>query len=141
MRNKSFKLEQTILNIVGYTKLIVIGGYNAELGYLMSSVEVIDLENPSNKCNLIADYPVDDTGMTVGLIDGLIKSCGSMEDKDDCYDYNPATNSWITSTSLINARDFPRSSFIDGIWLVSGDNTGPENVPQTNNRNVDVNGI
>ncbi len=105
--------------IAGYTKLIVIGGYND--GTYFSSVEVIDLENPTNACNLIADYPVEYAGMTVGLFDGLIKSCGSGVDTDDCYDYNPATNSWITSASLIDARNTPRSSFIDGIWLISGD--------------------
>ncbi len=84
---------------------------------------MIDLENPSNTCNLIADYPVEYTGMTIGLIDGLIKSCGGDQDTDYCYDYNPATKSWITSASLINERMRPRSSFIDGVWLVSGDST------------------
>ncbi len=88
----------------------------------MTSVEVIDLENPSSTCNLISDYPVEDAYMAVGLIDGLIKSCGSIFDSDECYDYNPTTNSWITSASLIYSRDQPRSSFIDGTWLVTGDN-------------------
>ncbi len=119
-----------ILNTAGYTKLIVFGGYNVDNGYV-SSVEVIDLENPSSTCNMIADYPVEETGMTVGLIDGLIKSCGSDHDTDDCYDYNPATNSWITSASLINERYYPRSSFIDRIWLVSGDSSGSDNVSLT----------
>ncbi len=62
--------------------------------------------------------------MTVGIIDGLIKACGSDFDIDNCYDYNPETNKWNSSASLINARLRPRSSFIDGIWLVSGDDTG-----------------
>ncbi len=116
------KLSRTVFNIAGYTKLIVIGGFNYVNGYL-SSVEVIDLENPSNTCNMIADYPMVDTGMTVGLIDSLIKSCGNHYDTDVCYDYNPVTNSWITSASLINQRYYPKSSFIDGVWLVSGDGT------------------
>ncbi len=110
--------------------MIVIGGYNSEDGNL-NSVEVIDLENTTNNCNMIADYPVEDSGMTVGLIDGLIKSCGSVDDTDDCYDYNPTTNSWITSVSLNNARYDPGSSFIDGIWLVSGDGTGSDDVGST----------
>ncbi len=95
-------------------------------------MEVIDLENPTNTCNLLADYPADENGMTVGLIDGLIKSCAGLHDTDDCYDYNPATNSWINSTSLKNARKMPRSSFIDGIWLISGDDDDEvDDVPQT----------
>ncbi len=90
----------------------------------MSSVEVIDLENPSSKCNQINDYPIEEASMTVGIIDGLIKSCGgNHNDIEDCYDYNPETNSWITSASLINARFRPRSSFIDGIWLISAETT------------------
>ncbi len=87
----------------------------------MSSVEVIDLENPSNICSMIEDYPVENGGMTLGLIDGLLKSCGSGYDIEDCYDYDPDTNSWTSSASLVYARARPRSSFIDGIWLVSGD--------------------
>ncbi len=113
-------ISRVVLNIAGYTKLIVIGGYNAELDRVLSIVEVIDMENPTNTCNQITDYPVRAAGMTVGIIDVQLKSCGDDVFGDDCYDYNPATNSWNTSVSLINGRNRPRSSFIDGIWLVSG---------------------
>ncbi len=105
----------------GFSKLIVIGGYNGELVSALSSVEAIDLENPYTTCNLISDYPIEDSGMAVGIIDGRIKSCGSSYDRNDCYDYNPETNTWSTSESLMRKRDTPRSSFIDGVWLVSGD--------------------
>ncbi len=129
---KSFKNEEELyLTYAGYSKLIVIGGRNNYDGTYLSSVEVIDLENPSTTCNKIADYPVEDTGMTVGFIDGLIKSCGGLIETDDCYDYNPATNSWITSASMIHERDKPRSSFIDDIWLVSGDVLHSDDVPRT----------
>ncbi len=117
----TFELSTTVSNTAGYTKLIVIGGYNFELGSYLSSVEVVDLENPSSTCNLINDYPVEEASMTVGIIDGLLKSCGGNYDTYACYDYNPETNSWITSASLIDTRFRPRSSFIDGNWLVSGD--------------------
>ncbi len=69
--------------------------------------------------------------MTVGIIDSLIKSCGSWGNTDDCYDYNPADNSWITSANMINERLGPRSSFIGGIWLVSGDGPGDDEFPLT----------
>ncbi len=82
---------------------------------------MIDLENPSKTCNSLEDYPVEDCILAVGFIDGTIKSCGSGFDSVNCYDYESATNSWITSPSLNIARDSPRSSFIDGVWLVSGD--------------------
>ncbi len=118
----SFKIKQNFFNISGYTYLIVIGGYNYKLGGYLNSVEVIDLKNPTNTCNMIADYTFKHAGMTVGIIGGLIKSCGSSYDTNDCYDYNPATNSWITSASLIKERTKPRSSFIDGVWLISGSN-------------------
>ncbi len=129
MWKNTFSFRRTVLNIADYTKLVVIGGWYD--GSYLTSVEVIDLENTSNTCNLINDYPVEDSGMAVGLIDGLIKSCGSTFDTSDCYDYNPATNSWMATPSLTNARDDPRSSFIDGIWLVSGDGTGSSDVPLT----------
>ncbi len=67
--------------------------------------------------------------MTVGLVDGLIKSCGSELDTKDCYDYNPVTGSWTTSADMLITRDLPKSSFIDGVWLVSGDHTGSDDHP------------
>ncbi len=115
---------------LGYTKLIIIGGYNSDDydGYL-SNAEVIDLESSSSTCDPIADYPVNDTGMAIGIIDGLIKSCGSQYDSDICFDYSPATKSWSTSVSMLNARYYPRASFIDGVWLLSGDYTGSDDDP------------
>ncbi len=99
----------------------------------MSSIEIIDLENLSKNCTVPNDYPVEDTGMAVGIIDGLIKSCGSKGkvDNADCYDYCPETNSWKISESLLSARNTPRSSFIDGVWLVSGDRYGVHGVSLT----------
>ncbi len=107
---------------------MVIGGYNEPDGAL-SSVEVIDLENPANNCDRIRDYPIKDNLMTVGFINGLVKSCGSAYDTNECYDYDPATNLWVQSDSMLYPRDSPRSSFIDSVWLVSGDGTGDEDSP------------
>ncbi len=102
-------------------KLVVIGGWNHNLGEL-DTVEVIYLANPSSICQPLRNYPIGDHGMAVGLIDGLIKSCGSTEDTDICYDYDYTTDSWAISPRMVNERFTPRASFIDGIWLVSGDN-------------------
>ncbi len=98
--------------------MIVIGGYND--GDL-STVEAIDLDNPSSTCNAITNYPVLDKGMAVGLMDNYIKSCGSELGSRECYDYNPSTNTWTDSVDMLTSRDNPRASFIDNVWLVSGD--------------------
>ncbi len=87
----------------------------------MSSVEAVDLEDPTTSCQLIADYPEENAKMAVGLFDGLIKSCGGEFDTDACYDYDPSTDSWTTGVSMLYERDTPRASFIDGVWLISGD--------------------
>ncbi len=100
--------------------MIVIGGFN-DYDDDLRSVEVIDLENPSSTCNAISDYPFGNKGMAVGLIDNIIKTCGSEYGSDSCYDYNPSTNSWTLSVDLLTSRDNPRASFIDNVWLVSGD--------------------
>ncbi len=105
--------------------MIVIGGSNSE-GEL-SDVEVIDLENPYSTCSLIPDYPNDDGGMVVGFFNWTIKACGNIDDIDSCYDYDPSTNSWTTSASLLYPRRVPKASFIDGTWLVSGDDDDPSN--------------
>ncbi len=108
--------------ISGFTKLIVIGGYNYDYGGELSSTEVIDLRNPSSTCHPIADFPIEDYGMAAAAIDGVVKACGShYVPSTDCYDYDPLTNSWISSASLLHPKDLPRASFIDNIWLVSGD--------------------
>lgn len=107
-----------------FTKLIVIGGYYDHGD--ISSVELVDLEDPSNSCYL-ADYPLKDGEMAVGLVSGLVKSCGGSQDYTDaCYDYDPATNSWTESTSMLSTRYTPRESTIDGIWLVSDDSPSTE---------------
>ncbi len=85
-------------------------------------MEVIDLYDPTSICDPLSNYPNKDYGMAVTLIDGYIKSCGSQYDRDDCYDYDFATNQWTTSESMLTPRANPKASLIDGVWLVSGDN-------------------
>ncbi len=104
---------------------MVIGGYDS--GYI-NSIEVVDLANPNINCFAIDDYPRSAGGMAVGVIGGIIKSCGSLTDTVECYDFNPITNLWSDSMSLPSARSYPKSSFIDDVWLVSGDYiSGDEN--------------
>ncbi len=117
--------EQFSLILLGYTKLVVIGGEDST-GSQLRSIEVIDLANPSRSCNAIADYPIYISAMAVGLFDGFIKSCGSSSDTDECYDYDPVTNTWSVSPLLTHSRKDPKASFIDGIWLVSGDSDGSQ---------------
>ncbi len=69
--------------------------------------------------------------MTVGVIGHLVTSCGSGQDKDYCFDYIPVNNSWAETASLINPRDSPKSSFIGGVWLLSGDGLENDDFPLT----------
>ncbi len=109
------------LYTLAYTKIIVVGGYD---GGAIDDVEAVDLENPSSNCASLSDYPDYEYGMTLGVVGGLVKACGSGDSTDDCYDYDPATDSWSSSTSMLDYREYPKSSFIDGVWLVSGDYYG-----------------
>ncbi len=84
-------------------------------------MEVVDLGDSSIDCDSLSDYPDNDYGMTLGVIGGLVKSCGSYSSTNDCYDYDPATDSWSSSTPMLDYRRYPKSSFIDGVWLVSGE--------------------
>ncbi len=90
----------------------------------MNKVEGIDLNDPSKTCEPISDYPYDDGDMTVGLVDGLVKSCGGILNTRNCYDYIPSSGTWVDSTNMLTRRKQPKSSSIDGIWLLSGDTLG-----------------
>ncbi len=114
------------MSLTGYTKLVVIGGYNEHFDYL-NHTEVINLDNPFSTCSPISQYPVQEAGMTAGLVNGEIKSCGTLLDSDECYNYNPTINSWRPSPNMLYARDTPRSSFIGDIWLISGDDSNGTN--------------
>ncbi len=59
--------------------------------------------------------------MAVGVIQGVIKSCGGHPPpRDVCYDYNPESNTWVSSSSMMQGRWFYHTSFIQDAWLISG---------------------
>ncbi len=98
----------------------MIGGHN---NGDIARVEIFDLEDPSRTCNAISDYPEQKKGMAVGVINGVLKSCGgSPSPHDDCYDYHPETNTWVNSSNMIYMRYYHRASFIESVWIVSGNN-------------------
>ncbi len=112
------KCSNDFLLYIGYTKLVVIGGYN---GNDLSRVEVFDLLDASKNCSQISDYPTGKYEMTVGVMQGVIKSCGGWTSPNDvCYDYHPESNTWVNSASMIQDRWFHQASFIQDVWLISG---------------------
>ncbi len=111
-----------------YTKLAVIGGYNFVFGGNLVDVEVLDLQDSRANCDNLANYPAPETGLTAALIDGIIKSCGGHQnDVKACHDYSPESESWSEEPDMIYERVYPRSSIIQGQWLISGDNQSPAN--------------
>ncbi len=107
----------------GLTKLIVIGGYNDRDDYQvgeLNSVEVIDLEDPTSVCAAPASSPMEGGGMQVAVMDGKVKVCGNSEPTNDCYDYYPASDTWLTAAGMMYERNGHRSSVIGDAWLVSG---------------------
>ncbi len=105
------------------TKIMVIGGYDNSEGHptMMSSVEVIDLEDQDNICQAVADYPLLGGGQVASVVDGVVKVCGSNHKTDECYEYDRAEDSWSLSSGMTTQRKSAKSSLIDGVWLVSGD--------------------
>ncbi len=96
------------------------------MGGLLSSVEVFDLKHPSSTCNRLMDFPIQETGMALGIIDDKIRACGGSTDTNECYDYNPATGFWSHNDDMIRRRSYPRASIVSDIWLVSGDGNGSD---------------
>ncbi len=108
-------------SIPAYTKLLVIGGYNPDLGGDLSSVEVIDLADSSSTCEAIVDYPGASGGLAVGILNDMVKVCGNYRDSNECYDYDPASQTWSNAAGMLQSRYSPRASFMQDIWLVTGD--------------------
>ncbi len=107
-----------------YTKLVILGGQNYYTP--VHHVEGFDLTSNETSCAPLSNFPGSRGGMAVGVIDGLIKSCGHDDDYRECFDFDPVTNMWTKSESLLYPRDNARASFIDGKWLVSGDDATTE---------------
>ncbi len=89
------------------------------------------MEDPNSACEPLADYPLDIQFMTVGLVHGVIKSCGGYPGfngftMDECYDYNDYNDEWESSPNMTEDRENPKSSLIkDGdLWLISGGSGG-----------------
>ncbi len=92
----------------------------------MDSVEVIDLDDPSKTCDIVANYPIATDYVTAQLVDGVVKVCGGLQTELDCYDYNSSSNTWSSSPGPLYEKDYATSSIIDGTWLVTGDDTNPD---------------
>ncbi len=88
---------------------------------------MIDLADPTNTCVAIADYPIALGYSSLGLVDGVVKSCGGFDEighnVDNCFDYDKYTNEWISRPDMLHRRGEHRSSNIEGVWLISGDNS------------------
>ncbi len=115
--------------------MVVTAGKNYQTGDL-SRVEAFDLEDTSTRtCQPITNYPQTQYGMAVGVMQGVIKSCGGYkEPKIACYDYNPDSNTWIQSPNMTAKRVYHGHSFIDDKWLLSGgyvpDQVSPSNATE-----------
>ncbi len=99
-----------IFCFLGYTKLVVIGGYKRTY---LSRVEAYDMEDASKTCSKISDYPQAQYAIAVGVMQGYIKACGGTSSPSDvCYDYHPESNTWVNSLSMRKDRWYHRASII-----------------------------
>ncbi len=110
-------------NFIENTKVVVTGGrshYDA-----INRVESFDLKDiTTTTCQSISKYPHKQFGMSMGLIQGMIKSCGGyrVPPKNRCYDYHPVNNTWVRSTDMLSERWYHGHSSIDNVWFLSGGN-------------------
>ncbi len=105
-----------------FTKLFVVGGYN---GKGLDRVEVLDLQNISKTYNA-TPYPNENYGMTVGVIQNIVKVCGGVLNPLICYDYHAVNKTWVVSGLMKFGRINHAGSFVENYWLLSGSsgNTG-----------------
>ncbi len=102
---------------LGYTKLFVVGGYN---GSRLARVEVLDLEDESKLYKNAKFYPIRNYGMTVGVMDNIVKSCGGAFRSVTCYNYNADSKKWTVSTPMQFGRHNHAATFIGNKWVLSG---------------------
>ena len=68
--------------------------------------EVIDVKDPTNKCENLPDYPVNVDGANAGLIkDKYPLICGgSLVNVNDCYYYDPDSGNWKFAVGMSQPR-------------------------------------
>ena len=106
-----------------YTKILVIGGYNDELGSYVDTVEVVDLLGENSDCAPIAPYPIPIAWAAGAIIDGRPRVCGGEGPfTDQCYQYLYESNQWENlQPSLQEARSDAGSGMVNSAtWLITG---------------------
>ncbi len=104
-----------------YSKVMVIGGFNEEVTYL-KDVDVLDLATSDNNCDHVRDLPISVYGNDATYYNGQVLACGGFNSdyQDDCFIYNPQSNSWDQMESMMSTRIYHRSSVIQDVWFISG---------------------
>ncbi len=98
------------------------GGFNTHNA--IDTVQSFDLKDiTTTACQSVSNYPNAQYGMSMGVTQGITKSCGGYQSpKSACYDYHPANNTWVRSTDMLSERWYHGHSIIDKVWLLSGGN-------------------
>ena len=101
--------------------ILVVTGWDGS--NIRSDAQVINLENPSNRCRSVPDYPVAMIGGSVGILDKNQLVCGGYSSSDErlktCHIFDTDAKEWKLFGNMATARDshaiatFPNGS----LWI------------------------
>ena len=112
-------------------KVLVTTGFGLGDG---TTSEVIDVKDPSNKCQNLPNYPINVDGANAGLFqDKYPLICGgSLVGVSDCYMYNPDIGDWEFKLETYNERYRGghvmvfKGSPVESLWISGGLNADYE---------------
>ena len=99
------------------TILMVVGG---KPDLANSDVELIDLSDQGRQCLKPDDFPGAEFGSVGAFVQGRVIVCGGYPYTSSCYNYNQEFGTWTQTTYLTDSRGFSASTFLNGLWWVTG---------------------
>ncbi len=114
------------MTYLGYTKILVVGGFDLGETNGISRVEVLNLEDTLTICEQTSPLHKGNYLMTLGVFSDQVKSCGGGARSHKCYNYHPDENKWLRSKDMAYGRYRHAASFIYGYWLITGSAGEPD---------------
>jgi len=105
-------------------KILYVGGYTVEPFELLSTVEIIDLDQPAASCPQVANFPFQVDRLTAAFVDGSVLACGGLGIEipfNACYQLDQDLQGWAEISPLPYGRNHDlQSSVIKGQWVITG---------------------
>ena len=103
---------------------MVVGGKANNSYYNLNNTQIVDLSSQTRSCPNLQNLPVALTGATGAIVSGHPIICGGTVDnhnnRNECYHYRKASNSWTFLNTMITRRVASASVSLNGTLFIMG---------------------